>query len=122
MVTELSIQPAAAADGMPSLRGGANAAGSTAARAAGAASLQVPVAASNEQALHTAVSHAASALYGDREVDVASFHDESTGRMVHRITDRHSGRVLMQSPSEDLLRFYASTRASADRPLLAIDA
>jgi hypothetical protein len=77
---------------------------------------------SDEQALHVAATRAASALYGDRQVEVSSFRDEGTGRMVHRIADPYSGRVLMQSPSDELLRFYASTRSSTDRRLLAIDA
>ena len=75
-----------------------------------------------EDALRAAATRAAAALYGDREVEVSSFRDERTGRMVHRIADPYSGQVLMQSPSDELLRFYASSQAAAKGPLLAIDA
>jgi hypothetical protein len=50
----------------------------------------------------------AKALAGSDHLDVASFHDEATGRYVTRVTDKWSGRVLLQTPPEDLLRFLAS--------------
>lgn len=124
MVMELSIQPPAAVDGPSAARNVAQAAvprGGTAATA-GTAFARPAEAVSDEEALHAAATRAASALYGDREVEVSSFRDERTGRMVHRIADTDSGRVLMQSPSDELLRFYASSRPSTARPLLAIDA
>ncbi len=122
MVMDLSIQPPAALDGLATLRGPAQAAASSAPRLAPGTTARATDAASGDDALHAAAVRAAGALYGDREVEVSSFHDERTGRMVHRIADPYSGQVLMQSPSDELLRFYASSRASASGPLLAIDA
>lgn len=118
MVMDLSIQP-------PAARGAV-----AAARASGpvAAAARQPIAppqpageADPGVTLHAALQRAASALYADRDIEVSSFHDETTGRMVHRIADQRSGQVLMQTPSEELLRFYASSRA-ATSPLVAIDA
>jgi uncharacterized FlaG/YvyC family protein len=53
---------------------------------------------------------------------VTSFVDTESGRSVYRVADRTTGEVLMQSPAEELLRFYASSRVALERPLLAIDA
>ncbi|MFO1069667.1 MAG: hypothetical protein U1E14_14200 [Geminicoccaceae bacterium] len=72
--------------------------------------------------LDAAVGRAASGLYPDRSVQVSSFVDGASGRSVYRVADRVTGEVLMQSPAEELLRFYASSRAALERPLLAIDA
>ena len=41
--------------------------------------------------------------------------------MVYRVADPHSGEVLLQAPSDTLLRLYASAR-QAQAPLLAIEA
>lgn len=121
MVMDLSIQPPAAVDGVSAVRGAAQA--QTVASSAGDARRgRAAETLSGDEALHAAATRAASALYGDREVEVSSFHDERTGRMVHRIADSNSGRVLMQTPSDELLRFYASSPAAAKGPLLAIDA
>lgn len=50
----------------------------------------------------------AKAVAGSNNLEVSSFHDEATGRLVVRVADRWSGRVLIQIPPEDLLRFFAS--------------
>ena len=50
----------------------------------------------------------AKALAGSDNLDVASFHDDATGRFVTRVSDKWSGRVLLQTPPDDLLRFLAS--------------
>lgn len=63
----------------------------------------------------------AKALVSSTHLDVSSFHDESTGRYVTRVADRWSGRVLLQTPPEDLLRFLASAPERAAPPTV-IDA
>jgi hypothetical protein len=63
----------------------------------------------------------AKALAGSDHLDVASFHDEDTGRFVTRVADKWSGRVLLQTPPEDLLRFLASTPEGGPPPTV-IDA
>ena len=50
-------------------------------------------------------------MFPEREVEVTSFHDRASGRIVCTVADRRSGEVLMQSPPDALLRFFASTRA-----------
>ena len=55
-------------------------------------------------------------------MEVTSFQDEGTGRVVYRVADRKSGEVLHQSPPDALLRFYASSREGRDRPLVAVEA
>ena len=72
--------------------------------------------------IDAAVGRAAAGLFPDRSVQVTSFVDTDSGRSVYRVADRTTGEVLMQSPAEELLRFYASSRAVLERPLLAIDA
>ncbi|HMR32201.1 MAG TPA: hypothetical protein PKA13_13340 [Geminicoccaceae bacterium] len=119
-MTDLSIQPPAVFDGSAAVRGATRTAGQAPSRPGAGTDAADLV--SGDEALHAAATRAAASLYSDREVEVSSFHDESTGRMVHRIADPYSGQVLMQSPSDELLRFYASSRPAADRPLLAIDA
>jgi len=42
--------------------------------------------------------------------------------VVCTVADRRSGEVLLQTPPEALLRFFASTRAKLARPLVAVDA
>ena len=50
----------------------------------------------------------AKAFSGSNNLRVDSFHDEATGRFVTRVSDRWSGRVLVQTPPDELLRFLAS--------------
>ena len=73
------------------------------------------------QALEQATRLAAHALFEGRDVEVTSFHDPASGRIVCKVADRSSGEVLMQSPPEALLRFFASTREALSQPLLALD-
>ena len=63
----------------------------------------------------------AKALSGSDHLDVASFRDDATGRFVTRVTDKWSGRVLLQTPPEDLLRFLASAPEGGPPPTV-IDA
>jgi uncharacterized FlaG/YvyC family protein len=65
---------------------------------------------------------AAKELFPAREVAVESFYDESSGRYVHRIADSESGELLLQTPPDELLRFFASGREPYGAPLLEIDA
>ena len=74
------------------------------------------------QALERAARTAARAMFAEREVEVTSFHDRASGRVVCTVADRRSGEVLLQTPPEALLRFFASTRAMLARPLVAVDA
>jgi hypothetical protein len=74
------------------------------------------------QALDRASRAAARALFKDHDVEVTSFQDEGTGRIVYRVADRASGQVLHQSPPDALLRFFASARESLERPLVAVEA
>ena len=74
------------------------------------------------QALDRATQAAARAVFAEREVEVTSFHDSASGRIVCTVADRRSGEVLMQSPPDALLRFFASTRAMLTEPLVAVDA
>ncbi len=61
------------------------------------------------------------ALTSAKSLEVSSFHDDATGRYVVRVADRDSGRVLIQTPPDDLLRFLASA-PSLDPPPTLIDA
>jgi hypothetical protein len=81
-----------------------------------------PRAVEPSQALDRASQAAARALFRDHDVEVTSFQDEGTGRIVYRIADKASGQVLHQSPPDALLRFFASARRSLERPLLAVEA
>ncbi len=74
-----------------------------------------------QQDLDTAVRRAARQMFDDRAVDVRGFHDPVTDRMVYRVVDSDSGRVLFQSPPDELLRFYAMSRGIEDRPLLRVE-
>lgn len=74
-----------------------------------------------DEALGRATLAAIGGLFVDRQVAVSSFHDDATGRMVYRVADPHSGEVLLQAPSEALLRLYANSR-EPQGPLLAIEA
>ena len=74
------------------------------------------------QALNRASRAAARAMFKDRDVEITSFQDEGTGRIVYRVTDRSSGELLHQSPPDALLRFFASSRAALGEPIVAIEA
>ena len=74
------------------------------------------------QALDRASRAAARAMFPDHDVEVTSFRDEGSNRLVYRIADRETGRVLVQSPPDALLRFYASSRAAMAEPLVAVEA
>ena len=51
-------------------------------------------------ALDRAAKAAARAVFEQREVEVTSFHDEGTGRVVYRVADLKSGEVLLQTPPD----------------------
>jgi hypothetical protein len=74
------------------------------------------------QALDRASRAAVRAMFPGREVEISSFHDEGAGRVVYRVADRSSGEVLLQSPPDALLRFFASARAALAEPLLSVEA
>jgi uncharacterized FlaG/YvyC family protein len=61
-------------------------------------------------------------MFQDRDVEVTSFHDELAGRVVYQVADRASGEVLMQSPPDALLRFFASTREALAQHLVELEA
>ena len=65
---------------------------------------------------------AAKQLFPGREVAVESFYDKNSGRYVHRIADSESGELLLQTPPDELLRFFASGREPYGAPLVEIDA
>jgi hypothetical protein len=75
-----------------------------------------------EATLEGMVERAARDLFPGREVAVESFYDKGSGRYVHRIADRDSGELLLQTPPDELLRFFASGREPFGKPLLEIDA
>ena len=72
--------------------------------------------------LEQIVEQAARDLFPGREVAVQSFFDKDSGRYVHRIADNASGELLLQTPPDELLRFFASGREPFGAPLLEIDA
>jgi uncharacterized FlaG/YvyC family protein len=72
--------------------------------------------------LERIVEQAARDLFPGREVAVQSFYDKESGRYVHRIADGESGELLLQTPPDELLRFFASGREPFGQPLLEIDA
>ncbi len=72
--------------------------------------------------LEQIVDQAARDLFPGREVAVQSFYDKDSGRYVHRIADSQSGELLLQTPPDELLRFFASGREPYGAPLLEIDA
>ena len=61
------------------------------------------------------------ALTSSKSLEISAFHDDATGRYVVRVADRLSGRVLIQTPPDELLRFLASA-PSLDPPPTLIDA
>ncbi|MFO1048025.1 MAG: hypothetical protein U1E52_09030 [Geminicoccaceae bacterium] len=117
MVTELSIA-AAAGTRIPALFQGEP---RPPAAAAPAPERQTAPAVEASQALDQASRAAARALFWGRDVEITSFQDQGTGRVVYRVADRASGQVLHQSPPEALLRFFASARQSLERPLVAVE-
>lgn len=64
---------------------------------------------------------AADLMFEGREVEVRGFQDDSSGRFVYRISDKSSGQVLVQTPPDALLRFFASYEGEA-KPLVSVDA
>ncbi len=72
--------------------------------------------------LERIVQQAARDLFPGREVAVESFYDKASGRFVHRIADGESGELLAQTPSDSLLRFFASGRQPLGKPLLRLEA
>ncbi len=72
--------------------------------------------------LERLVEAAARELFPGREIAVESFYDKDAGRYVHRIADSRSGELLLQTPPDELLRFFASGREPYGEPLLEIDA
>mgnify|MGYP002076906426 CR=1 FL=1 len=75
-----------------------------------------------DTSLERVVQQAARDLFPGREVAVESFYDKASGRFVHRIADGESGEVLAQTPSDSLLRFFASGRQPLGGPLLRLEA
>jgi uncharacterized FlaG/YvyC family protein len=73
-------------------------------------------------AVRQAASRAAEALFRDRDVSVESFYDEGSGRAVYRVADRVTGEILVETPPEELLRFFASARERPGSPLVALEA
>lgn len=76
-------------------------------------------------AVGQAASRAAEELFHGRDVSVESFYDEGTGRAVYRVADRVTGEVLVETPPEELLRFFASARehqAGGGPVLVALEA
>lgn len=62
---------------------------------------------------------AAALLHRNRPVEVSSYRDDSSSRLVIEVRDSGSGDVVAQYPADELLRFYASVRAdvaAADNP------
>lgn len=84
--------------------------------------VEKPAATPAGRALERVVEQAARELFPGREIAVESFFDKDSGRYVHRIADGESGEVLVQTPPDELLRFFASGRQLLDKPLLKLDA
>jgi len=75
----------------------------------------------SERVLEKVVTRLAENVYPDRQIEVNNFVDEGSGRIVFRVADKESGQVLHQSPPDELLRFFASGRHPASRPLVYLD-
>jgi hypothetical protein len=73
-------------------------------------------------AIRQAASRAAEALFRGRDVSVESFYDEGSGRAVYRVADRVTGEILVETPPEEMLRFFASARERPGSPLVALEA
>lgn len=71
--------------------------------------------------LERVVTQAARERFPDRDVAVESFYDQASGRYVHRIADNESGEVLLQTPPDELLRFFASGREALNEPLVRFE-
>src|SRR5262249_5891472 len=52
------------------------------------------------EALDHASRVAARAMFPGRDIEVTSFRDEGSNRIVYRVADRETGRVLVQSPPD----------------------
>lgn len=77
--------------------------------------------------LRDVVERAAAEMFSGQLVEVDSFYDEQAARMVYRVADKFTGEVLIETPPEELLRFYATSRGGSEiagpsRPLLAVEA
>lgn len=81
-----------------------------------------PAAGAGGRTLERVVEQAAKELFPGREIAVESFFDKDSGRYVHRIADSESGELLIQTPPDELLRFFANSREMLDKPLLKLDA
>ena len=73
-------------------------------------------------AVQQAVARVVEAYAPDRDVSVDNRYDQATGRAVVRVADRRTGEVLFESPPEELLRFFASTREPPGAPLVTLEA
>ncbi|MEZ5823443.1 MAG: flagellar protein FlaG [Geminicoccaceae bacterium] len=72
--------------------------------------------------LDQAAEKAARKMFPGREIQVESYRDEQSGRFVYRVADKQSGRVIHQSPPDELLRFFASAREGEAGPLVHLEA
>jgi uncharacterized FlaG/YvyC family protein len=50
------------------------------------------------------------ALIANQDTQVRTYRDENSGRPVLQVTDKRTGVVVEQYPSEELLRLYAAMR------------
>lgn len=65
---------------------------------------------------------AAAERFPGREVAVDSYYDTTVDRPVFRVADRRTGEVLLESPPEELLRFFAAAREPPGAPLVVLEA
>ncbi|MEZ5904992.1 MAG: hypothetical protein R3C69_07800 [Geminicoccaceae bacterium] len=100
----------------------ASVAPAAAGRAGQAPTAAQPAPAESAGVARRVVQQAARDLFPGREVAVESFYDKASGRFVHRIADGESGEILAQTPSDSLLRFFASGRQPLGEPLLRLEA
>ena len=121
-VTSVGTASRIAVAGSGDLRGATAATVSPPAPTPPAALLPIPHSVEPTQVLDRASRAAARAMFQDRDVEVTSFHDELAGRVVYQVADRASGEVLMQSPPDALLRFFASTREALAQHLVELEA
>lgn len=47
---------------------------------------------------------------GNKNMQLKTYHDESSGRSVLEVSDQATGKVVSQYPSDELLRLYAALR------------
>src|SRR4051795_3936525 len=109
----LPVDPRVGATRVVAFRAGPRALGEPAAAAAAGTTGDV---------VQQAIARAAERLFPGRDVTVESYLDETTGRAVSRIADRQTRQVLFQSPSAELLRFYASMREASAAPVVSLEA